>query len=257
MNEQSKDLKAKLSEWVRSEGFPFEMRVARAFQKVGFLVNQSDYYKDPTTKVHREIDVIARLNFLVKPLVIRIEFLIECKSSKDKPWVVFCGDEEELERPAWVANRFASDAGMKMLHYHATDKEFQSLSLFRLRAPVGYGLRQAFGKSEDVAYNTMASVSSAARAKADYFREHVSAPKLLEFQFPVIALDSRLFECRLNSNEETEMNEVPFATLLWNNPIATPAHTLIDVITEPSITAFAGECHEGAYRLMRLLTKTK
>lgn len=256
MDNQPKDLKTKVTEWVKQEGFPFEMRVARAFQKAGFLVNQSDYYKDPTTSVNREVDVTALMNFYIKPIVIRVEFLVECKSSKDKPWVVFCGEQEKLEGPAWVVHRFASRGGSQILREYAHRKEFQSLAFFRLRAPVGYGLRQAFsGKGEDVAYNAMACVSSAARAAADYFRNDPEPLKLLEFQFPVIAIEGRLFECRLNENEETEMREVPFATLLWNNPIATAVHTVIDVRTEASIGSFAVECCQSMHRLVELLSE--
>lgn len=260
MNNQPKDLETKLAEWVKQEGFPFEMRVARAFQKAGFLITQSDYYKDPTTSASREVDVTALMNFYIKPIVIRVEFLIECKSSKNKPWVVFCGEQEELEAPAWVANRFASRAGLKILCDYAGSKEFQSLSLFRLRAPVGYGLQQASidGKNnhnQDVAYAAMCGVGNAARASADYFRDHLDASKILEFQFPVIAIEGRLFECRLSDNEEIEIKEVSFATLLWNNPIATPVHTLIDVRTDGSISSFAAECFHGTQQLLELLSE--
>jgi hypothetical protein len=257
MNNQPKDLQTELMEWVKKEGFPFEMRVARAFQRAGFWIKQSDYYKDPTTNVNREVDVSALLSFYIKPIVIRVEFLIECKSSKDKPWIVFCGEPEKLETPAaWVVHRFASRGGAQILRDYAHRKEFQNLAFFRLRAPVGYGLRQAFaGKGEDVAYSAMSSVSSAARASADLFRDHPEPLKLLEFQFPVIAIEGRLFECHLSENEEVEMKEIKFATLLWNNPIATSVHTLIDVRTEESINLFAAECYQATHRLVELLSQ--
>jgi hypothetical protein len=94
MDTSPESLSAKLADWVRREGFPFEVKVAKAFQNAWFLVSQSNYYLDPETKKHREIEVIAMIHSCHQDVVLRVEFLIECKSSKDKPSLLFYSDSE-------------------------------------------------------------------------------------------------------------------------------------------------------------------
>jgi hypothetical protein len=251
MDNEQKDVKTRLGEWINREGFPYEMRVARAFQKAGFWVTQSDYYDDPETKTRREIDVVAMFHRSFNGVVLRVEFVIECKSSKDKPWLLFCEEQERLESPAWVANRCASNMGMQVLHELSQEKDLQKLALFRLRPPIGYGLKQAFNnENRDLAYTAMCSVGNAAKARSIYWREYPNESAIIEFIFPVIAIDGQLFECHLNDKEDVEISETPSATLLWRNPITSVIHTQIDVQTSSSIDHFAVESFRAAKELI-------
>lgn len=250
MDNEQKDLPTKLTEWVKTEGFPFEMRVARAFQKAGFIVVQSDYYDDPETKNRREIDVVAMVHASYKRVVLRVEFVIECKSSKDKPWILFRADQEEPESPAWVANRCGSPMGRKVLYDLAHNKALQTLALFRLRTPTGYGLKQAFSKERDVAYSAMSTIGNASKARSIYWNEHPNQSEILEFIFPVIAIEGQLFECHLGEHEDIELSEISCASLLWRNPITSVIHTHIDVQTDSSITSFAAESFRSAKNLI-------
>lgn len=251
MGNHQGDLSTKLTEWMHKEGFPFEMRVARAFQKAGFLVTQSDYYDDPDTKTRREIDVVAMFHTSLKDVILRVEFVIECKTSKNKPWLLFCGEQEESESPAWVANRCASKMGQKVLHNLAHSKDLQKLALFRLRPPVGYGLKQAFSnESRDVAYTAMSGIGSASKARSLYWNDHPHKDRIVEFIFPVIAIDGRLFECHLSEKEDIDVSEISSATLRWRNPITSVLHTLIDVQTSVSIDGFASESFQAAKKMI-------
>jgi|SRR5579862_2004962 len=84
----SDGLAGKLSEWLKKGGYPFEMKVARAFKKFHFSVGQSEYYADLDTNVSREIDVTALTQLNTDRAILRVEFVIECKTSVDKPWVM-------------------------------------------------------------------------------------------------------------------------------------------------------------------------
>src|ERR1700682_737273 len=153
MTQGKDDLPEKLNDWLRREGYPFEMRVAQSFRKAGFHITQSDYYTDPETNTPREIDVVATVQRSTKDnLIFRIMFLIECKSSTDKPWLLFCGPEKDMAAPARVTQRITSRMGMLVFYELADDTNVQQLALFSLRAPVGYGLTQAFKKDKDLAY---------------------------------------------------------------------------------------------------------
>lgn len=147
MTQEKDDLPAQIHEWLRHEGYPFEMQVAQAFRKVGFHVTQSDYYIDPEEQKAREIDVVAVAQRAEKDgPVFRIMFLIECKSSKEKPWLLLSAPED-FPGMVWseeeVAERIASRMGTQVLSELAQDGKIQYLALFSLRRPVGYGENDA------------------------------------------------------------------------------------------------------------------
>jgi hypothetical protein len=86
----SEDLVQKIRKWLDKEGYPLEMQVARTFREIGFEVSSSEYYLDPDEKKPREIDVIATLQKTISGVLFQIAYTVECKLSKDKPWVCFC-----------------------------------------------------------------------------------------------------------------------------------------------------------------------
>src|SRR5690348_1970744 len=86
--------KESVAKWLRSQGYPLEMSVARAFRQAGFRVTQGRYYEDPQSHEWREIDVAASwaITRAGDTDVSRIAVTVaaECKLSRDKPWVLFC-----------------------------------------------------------------------------------------------------------------------------------------------------------------------
>ena len=170
--------------------------------------------------------------------------------AKVQPWLLFCGEQEESAAPAWVASRCASEMGRKVLYDLAQRKDLQKLPLFRLRPPIGYGLKQAFNNEKDVAYTAMSGIGNASKARSLYWNDHPNRSEIIEFIFPVIAIDGRLFRCRLDEQEGVEVSEIQSATLRWNNPITSVIHTLIDVQTNSSIDTFASESFQAAMTLI-------
>ena len=100
----------RIHEWLESQGYPLEMQVAREFARNGFRVLQSDYYDDFESGDSREIDVVAHMQTMIGELLVRVEFVIECKASRDKPWVLFT-QHRSFADPARVAQRVASKHG--------------------------------------------------------------------------------------------------------------------------------------------------
>src|SRR5258708_8233762 len=146
------DLHKKVSEWLDKEGFPLEMVVASAFRRAGLWVMQSDYYEDPNEGKQREIDVIARQQVLVARDLLRITFAVECKVSRDKPWVLFTADSIRFLDSTRVAERTASSLGKRFLSQVAGDLEIQNLPFFTLPKRPGYGLAQGLrnGSARDL-----------------------------------------------------------------------------------------------------------
>ena len=245
-------LREKVEEWLRKEGYPLEMRIAERFRKAGFAITQSDYYVDPETKQSREIDVVASVQHSQNQLTFRIKFAIECKSSLDKPWLLFCPPEHQPPPAPWkVVQRFANDTGHNTLFGLAQDERVQKLALFDFRGPVGYSLRQAFSKDKDVAYTALCCVANAARAMSAHWNSHPLGNTLAEVNFPVIVIDGKLFVCRLSDGGTPALSETASGTLLWRSANEHPFTTIVDVRTEASIEEFADAAFKSALTLVR------
>ena len=81
-------LDEKVKRWVEKEGYPLEFSTAHKFKKRRFSVEQSYFAKDENGKA-REVDVLATANVPIGRSFLRIKHVVECKWSKDKPWVLF------------------------------------------------------------------------------------------------------------------------------------------------------------------------
>jgi len=103
-----KPLPERIAAWLETQGYPLEMRAAETLRGRGFAVAPGTYYQDAESKEVREIDLVAYVQRADPEIILRISVVAECKSSRDKPWVVF---ESEKPRP--------SDYG-RIVHRHAT-----------------------------------------------------------------------------------------------------------------------------------------
>lgn len=221
----------RITDWLNSQGYPLEMSVAEVLQNLNFNVRQSEYYIDEESAQHREIDIVASLQKEVGDKLIRISLILECKVSKDKPWIIFTSKNTRIATPGRVAQRAGSKFGNIILRNLAHKKEIQDLNLFSLPERPGYGLTQAFTSGNDVAYNSCISVSKATRAiviQADQIRNE----RYVNISFPILVIDGRLFETYLNDSNEMSVNEVSQGILLWRNPVIGMPHTVINVITK-------------------------
>lgn len=236
------EIESKIRDWLDQQGYPLEMRVASAFRRSGFRVFQSDYYSDPATGVPREIDVVAYMDRRLSGLLVRVKFLIECKSSKSKPWLMFCAADQGLAEPARVAQRSASEIGSEALLKLAQRKNIQACGLFNVCVPPAYGLTQAFTSGTDVCYaasTTAAAAAAAAAIEAEKYSKSVSPICVLAF--PVIVVEGRLFSCVLQDNGSIAVTESQRGTLLWRNSLAGEPHTIITVLTDSDVPKYASQ----------------
>src|SRR5690349_8577664 len=100
MSEET-DLKSKVEKWINSEGLSLEYFTSLTFKKRGFRTFQSDFVDDNGTP--REIDVLAYKDYWVGSSLFRLSCILECKWSKDKPWVVFTGEDSIIASSACIA----------------------------------------------------------------------------------------------------------------------------------------------------------
>jgi len=250
-NQPSDGLLNKVGAWLEGQGYPLELLVANAFLSGRAQVIQSDYFSDPETQTMREIDVVASYSAdpiaktrNAKPWFYRIALTIECKTSRDKPWVLFTSPAAGIARPASVVQRVATRTGRQFLHAVARDRPVQDLPVFRLPERPGFGITQAFTSGQDIPYSAVLSASKAALARSrDYDNpqagERVPPCVLI---FPTVILDGLLCECYLDpGSSEPHLALVERGMLVSRHQAAGMPHTIVTIVTSAQLGALVDE----------------
>jgi hypothetical protein len=209
------------------------MEAAAAFRAAGFEIRQSYTYPDPQSDKGREIDVLAiDPDFLG---IIEISFVLECKSSK-KPWVVLTSEDALANYNRLFAFAVTSEAAKKSLASRLPN--FGALEPYISRpSHRGYGFRQAFSENNDSAYATAIGVIKACAGIARD-RQETKIPRL-SFVFPIIVVDSPLFECSLKNDGDLELKEVEKSEFLFSARIPDHVGTCVRVIKKEQLKAFS------------------
>lgn len=253
MTKHDHDLKTKIAGWLETQGYPVEMTVARAFRERSFRVHQSHFFIDPNTSKRREIDVLVTRQGDIDGRIIRVVFVIECKKSPDKPWVVFTDSSIRLTDSSRVCQRAASPFGKKLLTAaFATDPLFAETGLFAIPKRPGYAVKTAFvddkKDGEDSAYYVISKVATATSALTKLLNQ---APLAAVF-FPIVVLDGHLFDCHLGHDGKTVVEELSRAVLLWRNPVVAMPHTIIHLVTLSELNSLVDDADKTACKLLRL-----
>jgi len=222
----------KVLEWLNSTGFPLEMEAASAFRTAGFDVRQSAVFPDSQTDKGREIDVLAQDPDFIG--VIEISFVVECKSSSN-PWVVFTSEDALSGYNRLLAFAMTSKAAKEAVSKRIGKDLWESHISRPERG--GYGFRQALRKDSDPAYTAAIGAIKACNVIAQG-RVSSSIPHLA-FAFPVIVVDSPLFECSRKSNGELELLEVPYSEFLFSAHIPENVGCCVKVVTKEYLPTFA------------------
>jgi hypothetical protein len=97
--EPQNSLPDKVLEWLNEQGYPTEFQVANICDRHGFRVFQGYHVRGEDPDVPREIDVLAQTDRIsTNNYLIRVCHVIECKWSKDKPWVVLTSPHAGLKQ---------------------------------------------------------------------------------------------------------------------------------------------------------------
>lgn len=75
----TRPLPERLAEWLSSQGYPLEMRVAAALKDAGFNTVLSNHYSDPETNTPREIDVVASKWAAIANVTVQVTIVVECR----------------------------------------------------------------------------------------------------------------------------------------------------------------------------------
>lgn len=222
----------KVLKWLEKTGFPLEMTAAESFRRAGFEVRQSSTYADPETDKGREIDVLASDPDWIG--AVEISFVVECKSSS-KPWVVLTSDHAMENYNCLSAFALMSDPARKALSQKMPD--LKTMEFITRSSAGGYGFRQALSDGADPAYTAAMNVLKACAGVSGKYRK--DSNQIASLAFPVIVVDSPLFECRLQTDGELILKEVEVSEFLFAAHIPQYVGCCIKVVTKKHLDQYA------------------
>jgi len=208
-------LEDEIKKWLENTGFPLEMKAADVFREQGYDVRQSFVVKDMQEEKPREIDVIANFPYELDRGMIRITCVLECKSSR-QPWLVFHADDvlsgySKLHSFA-VLSDDARAAFVEVL-FSNKEKYKPEWSYFSDSTKCGYALRQPM-TDKDTAFTAAMNVLKAARNIVQ--PRHGRPLHDIDIAFPIIVVDTPIFECR-TVDGEILIKEVPHSQFLFSS----------------------------------------
>lgn len=247
----------KVKKWVELEGYPLEFSTAHKFKKRKFSVEQSHFTKDKDRKT-REVDVLATANYPLGRSFLRIKHVVECKWSKDKPWVLF-KDEKRFATSALAAQLISSSAGQAVAWLAAGSEEFKSLDMFREEG-FSFSGRQAFSKGNDLFYQAVQGVVSNCLNITRTYDDYEFKPEdhlLAVIALPVIVIDGSLFEATYASDsDELKLENISHARLRWAGNEGRQLNTIIDIVTSDHLDTFLDNREKELKILMNCFGKT-
>ncbi len=236
---------SRVSAWLSNEGYPLEFAVAEEFESHGFRVFQGFYTEAEGVHPPREIDVLAEITRHAEDSLIRAGFVVECKVSKKKPWVLFTGGGG-ISSAACAAQSIGSELGEVLLWKEAGHPFVQEAEQFSSGPQTAFGGRQAFSDKRDVLFDAMRKVvgDSVSTAKRHDSRNetHLKAGRLPEsalIVFPMIVVDGALIQARKGAGQTLDVAEVQTARLHWRGAGQHRfAHATIDIVQADYLGSF-------------------
>ncbi|NEW53909.1 hypothetical protein GV792_28195 [Nocardia cyriacigeorgica] len=210
-----------IAKWLESQGYPLEMRTAREFHSRNIFATLGHYYVDLETGQQRETDVMVRLNQGSGKSGLGVVLVIECKSARDKPWVLFTGDPNRQTSSSLFTSLQFTTPTEAISRMRRGLKPEDAVPLLSGYEPFGHSLVRAHENGrEDVAFGAM---MSAAKAAAGICRE-LDAFGMDEASvvIPVVLIDSPLVQCTLDDDGEPEISQINCGTVRWRYQVETP-----------------------------------
>ena len=213
------------------------MAAADAFRQAKFLIRQSSTYVDPESGKGREIDVLA-----IDPDyfgAVDIGFVLECKSSS-RPWVIFTSEDAYAHYNRIHAFALMTEAARTALFSKLpgfnNDGQLASMKYIERSSKGGYGLRQALDGADQAYVAAMSAVKACVHLAAE---QEVVSYKPAALYFPVIVVDSPIFECTLQADGELTLVEVSCSEFLFTAHIPKQIGCWVKVVGKTDLPRYA------------------
>lgn len=209
--------KKAVHDWLKQQGYPLEMRVAKICADLNLGLFQGEYYLDPSEDKKRETDVIAQYweSSPEKKVEFNVQFICECKSLKGKPkqWLLFSHQHTLIRQPTLLCQTKEAENLMTNLD---SVEGFPPAGIFSGTFDSGYALTLANREgNDDVAYAAMAAVMSAATHWKDPPRGLLGlyGAALIQIRIPIIVVSQPIYKASLTKKGELRVQKTPYGYL--------------------------------------------
>lgn len=208
-------MKESILGWLETSGRALELRTGRAFRAAKATpVRLSFEYIDTISGLVREGDVLAEFRWTgPENLPCSITAVVECKSSRKKPWVAFY--DRRLSYPTSLTKVVAYARAPFQDALKELDSFYLEVDIFNER-DVAASIASAFGKEPN------SNDTSEPNSASDAVRQVLSATSALRKKYvdafhtdkrglvlvPMVVTAAPLFKCRLDGAGDVELEEV-------------------------------------------------
>ena len=258
MNVQT-DLRERVRAWLANEGYPFELRVGRAFRDAGWDVFPAHHYVDVETDKLREIDVHAAFGPYVGGAkdggMVSVHLVCECKVSQGKPWVVFTSQHHHGD-PGFSAHQTVGEASRRALDRGILDTQGKLRNLIAGQR-IGHAVTKVFAESRaGDPVGPFAAILSAISAATALTNEHYSTRTRqsggwLSVYLPIVVLSGQLFEYYLDDSGNEVLLECERAHIMAYPRASDQSPVLVQIVTGDDFATFAAI----AFKEARLLAE--
>jgi hypothetical protein len=244
-------LESRLRKWIENKGIPLEMKTAQLFQKLGYEISSSVNYKDSETSKIREIDIIARKYHLMdEHIFFCINFVIECKYSQNRPWILFkqLNKENKKEEYSTFHTAFGNYYGdVALLELYPTD--YLKNPLFKIEREPYYSIRQSLIDNKDIdsSYIAIKQLLNAIISLKE--REHKDK-FFANIYIPLVIVDGQLYECYLTDNSGIEIRKNDFGMLMISKAESNYGQIYIRVVSYDYLDNYLIELDDGIENLL-------
>jgi hypothetical protein len=223
-----------ITEWIKDQGYPLEMYCENLLSENSFNVIQSLHYEDEETKKYREIDILATKFKIHNNVTFNFSIVIECKLSKEKPWLLFVRKPHMDYKEEVLKDVFMTYNGRILV---AKSTEIKSLSLLTINSEkIGFNLTQCFTSGKDIPYQALMSTINA----CEYLvrKSDSSTKNFCNFYFPVIVIDTDLYECQSTVADDITIYKVEASKLLTIRSYSDRSSILHSIVTKTGFKSF-------------------
>lgn len=249
-------LRKKLLDWLTTQGYSLEMRVAGRFRKqANFDIRQGWHYIDPETTASREIDVVCTHSEVLG--LAAVHFAISCKAGS-KPWVLFRSGHtlenyNRLLRYGFLssdARRTIADA--ILLKSDSNGEPIRPpLTWFWDDSKTAYAVAQAFTDKSDIPFAATLSAVKAALYCCISSPQHSDAPRF-SVAFPAVVTAAPLFACSIDEAGEVELTTIDMGFLFFQQKIRDLPSVRVAIVSERGLSAYVEQCNAVASELQRI-----
>lgn len=215
----SENLKDKIKQSLSKSGLPLEYYTYTEYRKNKFSGFQGDFIDDGG--LLREIDVLARVKFPHPKSELWINNVVECKWSKDKPWIVYTSTIKK-SAAASVAQTIGNEIGQALMWLAAGDTSLEKLELFHPNRRFGFSgnrLEENGSDKRNQIYEAVQSLVTKSVRTSEKYKSLNYGPepyKFISVSFPTIVVDGQIFESFYDENSDAvEIEEVSHSVLHW------------------------------------------